>query len=205
MAEAPMTPPLIEVIAPAPFPFHSGLTVPARFVATFADPGSPYEVQLEVMMRRGRPEIDRVLVGRRNVTLLPEVTAVGLRGVNLKRLLKRALEAAAQPNDGRSVTDWRDAPDGATVFVAPNVATSSDRRHASASKKVAGSPLRRRGPEEFTASLAAFAEAYREARAGRQPVKEAACRAAGLTGTGSFGRYLREAIDRGLLDTSELA
>lgn len=140
------------------------------------------------------------MVTRQNVLTSPEVTTVTLRdAVAVHRLLKRALAAAAEPNNGRAVPTVDQLPAEGGTWLSPAVATRTDRP----SRPSGGSRTRRDGVD-LDANVRRFAEAYNEAMnaRGQLKVKRHACRAAGIT-EGSYGRYLREARQRGYIKSEE--
>ena len=165
--------------------------VPHRFWAIIDDPGLPYllQVQVDVFGPANVTGVRKLVVSRREDTYPfgPDVTTARLRNVNLRRYLRLAVDAAAQPiisaehETGIPGTFWVDGRREAGAFGGPRVTS------------VGG-----RGSHTERERLDVVADAYKAAKAADQPVREAVMHACHVE-TSQAQRLIRAAREAGKL------
>jgi len=140
--------------------------VPHQFWARITDPESPYQIQLEVQVvgPANVAGVRSLVVSRLEDTLPfgPDVTAAGVRAINIRRYLRLALERAARPIvDAEHVTGvpgtfWVEGMQESGAFGGARVTS------------VGG-----RGSRTGQFRLELVADTYKAAKAAGQPVREA--------------------------------
>jgi hypothetical protein len=159
--------------------------VPSAFWATF--PESDYCVRIRVVIRRGRPWVDEVVVERvGDPRTAPPLTTLTMRKVYIDKLLRSALDQAEKPlelatEDGFPPRAFRvPGTSKGQGWIGPTVTSRS----------------RRAGyPDEF---LREVADIYREATETKLVVRDELHHRLGGSG-GSAGRWIRAAKDRGFI------
>lgn len=139
--------------------------VPHRFWAVINDPALPYLLRMQVTLDHPAnvAAVRNLVVSRREDTYPfgPDVTTAGLRGINVRRYLRLAVDAAARPTiSAEPVTGIR-----GTFFVE---GVSRDRAFGGP-----GGEKRGRGSRTELGRLDVVASAYKAAKAASQPVREA--------------------------------
>ena len=163
----------IEADQPAPWQAAGELwiaipgqrAVPHKFWAVITDPALPYLLRIQVTLNppANVAAVRNLVVSRREDTYPfgPDVTTAGLRGINVRRYLRLAVDAAARPiTSAEPVTGIR-----GTFFV-----------EGMSRDKAFGGPegeKRGRGSQAEPGRLDVVASAYKAAKAAGQPVREA--------------------------------